>query len=109
MFIVNDTGLNTIYYVSRYSEIMKYEIIDHQSNAIFSGETYLIGYNGKINHSGITYDFIKDNLYTYKSYYKDDFDIYYLSNQTLVRCFDDDTRLQNFTIKENINTFKNKI
>jgi len=108
MIIVDNSGLNRIVYYSRYNQIDKYEIYDHSSNITTSGLTTLVGYNGKIDHSGITYQFVQDRIYTYKSYWFYD-GKYYLSNQSMMRCFADDSRLnENYVIPEKTNTFKNK-
>jgi len=108
MIIVYSGQTNNLIYTSRYNAISKYEILDHSTNEIFSGLTNTIGYNGKINHSGITYQFEQNGLYTYKSYWYDSgTTTYYLSNQTLIRCFIDS--VSNTFVKQNKkNIFKTK-
>ena len=69
MIKVNSGGYNDIQYYSRYNRIDKYEILDHNSRIVESGSTSLFGYDGKINHTGITYKFVSNNLYTYKAYF----------------------------------------
>jgi len=69
MIIVEAGSGNTFYYYSRYSQINKYEILDHNSRIVDSGNTLIVGYGGKINHTGITYSFDSNNVFTYKSYY----------------------------------------
>lgn len=91
MIIVSPNTTNALIYYSRYNRIDKYEIINHSTNVITSGTTYLIGNGSKILHSGITYNFQDNGLYTYKAYYFDTgyTNEYYISNQTLLRCFTD--------------------
>lgn len=79
-------GTNTIYYYSRYNRVDKWEILDHTTNLTTSGLTSIIGYNGKIEHSGLTYDFNTNNYYTYKAFYTEDSGAtYYIANQTTLQ------------------------
>lgn len=77
---------NTLLYYSRYNRIDKYEIYDHTTKLVSSGLTSLLGYNGKIQHSGLTYDFNTNNYYTYKAYFTNDSgSTYYIANQTTLQ------------------------
>lgn len=106
MIIVNSGTSNNLLYYSRYSEINKYEILDHNSKIVFSGLTTILGYDGKINHTGLTYDFLPNQTYTYKSYFIYD-NVEYLANHSYVRSFSDDSRLNDYNINSKPkNSFK---
>lgn len=105
MVIVNTGTTNNIIYYSRYNEIDYYEILDHDDRLINSGNTYLVGYNGKINHSGLTYNFDAGNTYTYKAYfYSEPENKNYLSTQLILKTVKDRLQVYNQIVKEN-NTF----
>lgn len=77
---------NTIWYYSRYNRVDKYEIYDHTTKLVSSGLTHFVGYDGKIEHSGLTYNFNTNNYYTYKAFYTENSGAtYYLANQTLLQ------------------------
>lgn len=109
MIQINSGIGNLIIYYSRYTEVHKYEILDHDTRIVTSGETYLVGNaGGKIEHSGMTYDFKPNTLYTYKSYYKEN-DIYYLATQQLLQTWTGDEIVEGFTVyveDNDKNTFK---
>lgn len=102
MIIVNSGTSNNIIYYTRFTEINKYEILDHTSMIVFTGATDIIGYDGKINHTGLTYNFAPDQTFTYKSYYVLSGQTY-LANHSYLRSFSTDERLKNFNtrVKEN--------
>jgi hypothetical protein len=106
MIVVSSGSPNNIEYYSRYNRIDKWEIIDEQTNVTTSGLTSIIGSNGLIQHTGLTYNFVANSLYLYKAYFISGST--YLSYQGLIRSFSDDTRLENYTTPERTNTFKNK-
>lgn len=89
-------------YYSRYNQIDRWEILDHNSRVVLTGDTVETAVDGKITQS-ITYDYIVNGLYTYKAYYEDS-----LANQSLIKYSSDRKgRYKNF-VKE-ANTFKTRI
>jgi hypothetical protein len=86
MIEVLSNTINDITYYTRYNQIDKYEILDHDSRIVESGNTTITGYNGKIQHY-ILYNFIKNEIYTYKSYFLDD-GVYYLATDLLLKSED---------------------
>jgi hypothetical protein len=54
--------------------------MDHNTRIYYSAITYIQSTNGKINHN-LTYNFILNNLYTYKSFYENK-----LAQHTLLKC-----------------------
>lgn len=100
------TGTTLSYYV-RYNHIDKYELLDHNSNIINSGLTTLTTSNGKIQHN-ITYNFSKNTILTYRSYYLID-GIYYLANQTLIQNTTDDRVSDIYKVRtKNRNVWKHR-
>lgn len=98
-------------YISRYNRIDKYEILDHNSRIIVSGNTTIISQGGKITHSGLTFPIYDNNLYTYKSYYLNDTDsLYYLATQQLIKVYwTEDYRESKFkSVNKPKNTFKTR-
>lgn len=83
MITVYSGQTNTLTYYSRYNRIDKFEILDHNSRIVDSGLTSIIGDGGKIQHTGLTYQFILNNLYTYKAYFISGGT--YIANQTLLK------------------------
>jgi len=108
MIVVNTGTTNDIQYLSRYNQIDKYTILDHSTRDITSGETYLIAVGEKIFHTGITYQFQKNCLYTYKSYFLYNTK-YYLANISLLTTYENNKRVDNQVVVEKTkNTFKVK-
>jgi len=107
MIVVNSGSTNNIEYYSRYNRIDSWEIIDQQTQIITSGQTTIVGSNGLIQQTGLTYDFKLNSLYTYKSYFIES-GVTYLSYHGLIRTFSDDSRLEQYVIPSRTNTFKNK-
>ena len=107
MILVNTGTTNYISFISRYNEISKWEIIDHNSKIVYSGTTSSVGMDGKIQLTGFTYQFAKNETYTFKAYYLYD-GIYYLATQQLIRTWKEDERVDNYVqeVKEK-NKFKN--
>lgn len=100
MYIVNSGTNNTISYYTRYETINYYEILDHWSRIVYSGNTIISAISGQIEHTGITYNFKPNNLYTYKSYYINNNEKL-LANQTLIQSYLDDTMISdNFKWQE---------
>lgn len=96
MIFVSGKTINEISYYSRYGRIDKYEILDHNTRIVNSGTTTIIADGAKITHSGLTYVFKDNNIYTYKSYYWDeDTSNYYIANISLLQSNvgDNDSRL----------------
>ena len=109
MIIVSVGSVNKLTYYSRYNRIDKYEIMDHATRIILSGATNITGSDGKIEHSGITYSFVANNLYTYKAFYIES-GATYLSHQVLLKTEFNKTTIFD-TIKDIVkpkNTFKVK-
>lgn len=108
MLEVNSGQTNSLTTYNRYNRINKFEIYDHNTKITTSGETSITGYFGKIIHTGITYSFTENNLYTYTTYFKyDEDDQYYLCNQTLVKSWKDDERVDDYiVIDKEDNRFK---
>lgn len=101
---------NSIYYLSRYNRIDKFELYNHETSIIYSEVVSITAYEegGKIYHSGITFNFKPNSLYTYKSYYKQN-DIYYLANTSLLKTWIEDERIDDYVISNKPkNTFKIK-
>lgn len=107
MILVNTGTTNYISFISRYNDISKWEIIDHNSKIVYSGTTSSVGMDGKIQLTGFTYQFAKNETYTLKAYYLYD-GIYYLATQQLIRTWTDDERVDNYVqeVKPK-NKFKN--
>ena len=104
--IIVDSGNTNILYFSRFSQVDKWEILDHNSRVVDSGLTTIVGYNGKINHTGITYQFEPNNVFTYKSYYIYN-NIPYLANHSFIQSYDNSVRMGIFKEPvKNKNTFK---
>lgn len=99
--VVSGDTINVSYY-SRYDTINKWEVLDHNSRIILSGDTSINAINGKIEHD-LTYTYAKNGLYTYKSYYNDN-----LSNQTQIRYAENRTSFFKTFVKA-INTFKTRL
>jgi len=83
-------GDNSLTYYTRQTQIDKYEILDHASRIVSSGITHIVGYDGKINHTGLTYDFQNNTIFTYKSYYLYEGN-YYLAAHLLLQSFSGET------------------
>jgi len=98
MIIVSGNTNNIIYY-TRYTQIDKYEILDHETRIVNSGLTTIVGYNGKINHTGLTYNFSDNNVYSYKSYYLYE-GTYYLATHQFLQSYANDDRLNQFNQME---------
>lgn len=98
MILVNTGTTNYISFISRYNDISKYEIIDHNSKIVYSGTTSSVGMDGKIQLTGITFNFKPFETYTLKAYYLYD-SIYYLATQQIIRTWTDDARMNNY-VKE---------
>jgi hypothetical protein len=73
-----------ITYYSRYNQVDRFEILDHNSRIVYSGLTSLTAISGKITHTINDYEFAYNEVFTYKSYYNN-----YLANQTLLKYVDD--------------------
>ena len=101
MIIVNQ-DTNQIEYFSRYDNVDSYVITDHNSRIVYSGLTNLIAINGKITHTGLTYQFYPPDIYTYKSFYQGN-----LANQTMVTWVNDGRSDNYKPITKVNNTFVN--
>lgn len=95
--IIVSGSTNNIEYYSRYNTINYYEILDHWSRIVFSGNTNITAINGIVYHTGITYEFIDNNIYTYNSYYIEN-DIKYLANQSMLQSYNEYVVNNRFTI-----------
>lgn len=78
--ITVSTDTTSINYISRLPQIDSWKILDHSSRVVSSGLTNIFAVNNRIIHSGLTFNFQRNGLYTYKSYYGDK-----LANQTLLK------------------------
>jgi hypothetical protein len=108
MIEINSGNTNNLIYFSRYNQVDKFEIYDHQTNITVSGATLLTGMDGKIQHTGITFTFLADSLYTYYAYYFY-IDTYYLCTQQLLRTWKNEERLDTYTsVIKDKQTFKIK-
>lgn len=92
MYIVDAGSGNTITYYTRYLQIHKWEIMDHETRITTSGATNIIGYDGKIFHTGVTYEFDENSQYTYKSYFLTG-GTYYLATHLLLHSYSGSTLL----------------
>lgn len=107
MIEVQSGTTNYITFISRYNQIDKYEIIDHNSKIIYSGDTTVIGIDGKIQLTGFTFQFAKNETYTMKAYYLYN-NIYYLASHQLIRTWKEDERVDNYVTEDKPkNKFKN--
>lgn len=115
MILVNTGTTNYISFISRYNEISKWEIIDHNSKIVSSGTTSVIGMDGKIQLTGFTYQFAKNQTYTLRAYALvfDQYgqrvqNVYFLASQQLIRTWEEDERVDNYVqeVKPK-NKFKN--
>ena len=107
MIEVQSGTTNYISFISRYNQISKWTIQDHNSKIIYSGDTTVIGMDGKIQLTGFTFQFAKNETYTLKAYYLYD-GVYYLASQQLIRTWKDDERVDNYVKeKKPKNQFKN--
>ena len=103
---------NGIDYISRFNEINKFELIAHDTKEIYSEEGLKIvaWADGRITHSGLTFNFKPNTLYTYSSYFLDTINNkYYLAHRSLLKTWHGDERIDNYVepIKTK-NTFKTK-
>ncbi len=99
--IISGTTIDLSYY-SRYNNVDKWEILDHNSRIVTSGLTNLTAIDGKIHHTGLTYNYTENGLYTYKSYFENN-----LSNQSLLKYTKNRIDLYKVFIKER-NVYKTK-
>lgn len=106
MIEVTASNNNYITFYSRYNQIDKFEIIDHNSKIVYSGETTAVGMDGKIQLTGFTFDFSPTETYTFKAYYLY-MNKYYLATRQMIRTWKADERVDNY-IKEvkQKNTYK---
>lgn len=85
MITVKSGTTNTLTFLDKYNQIDYYEIRNQSTNEIYSGTTMINGDGGKIIFSGLTYNFEKNNLYTFQSFY--DFEnIHYLGSTHILKC-----------------------
>jgi len=99
---------NSLTYHTRYTHIDKYEILDHENRLLNSGTTNIFGWtNGLITHSGLSYTFPENNLFTYKSYflYRGE---YYLAAHLLLQSFSGETSMLDAPFKKVSRTYRNK-
>lgn len=108
MIEVNTGTTNSIEFISRYNQIDKWEIMDHNSRIVYSGDTTEVGYEGRIILTGFTFTFDKNEVYSFKAYYKNTLDNkYYLCTQQLLKTWVDDNRIDNYIKqKKSKNTYK---
>jgi hypothetical protein len=107
MIEVQSGTTNYISFISRYNQISKWTIQDHNSKIIYSGDTTVIGMDGKIQLTGFTFQFAKNETYTLKAYYLYD-GVYYLATHQMIRTWTYDERVDNYVQEEKPkNKFKN--
>lgn len=99
MIEVNTGTTNYISFISRYNMINKWEIIDHNSKIVYSGDTTITGMDGKIQLTGFTFTFNQNETYTLKAYYLYQ-GIYYLATQQLIRTWTGNERVDNYVQEE---------
>lgn len=111
MLQVTTGTTNDLIYISRFNNINKFEIYSHENKLLFEEAISLTAYTeGKIYHSGITFDFKPNTLYTYISYYySNETNKYYVANRSLLRTWYGDERLETYNeIVKPKNKFKTK-
>lgn len=106
MIIVTTGTTNNILFTSRFLNIDKIEIIDHNTKDVETIYISLTGdTGGKIYLTGLTYSFLKNNTYTFKAYSRYD-NNYYLGNYSLIRTWLNDERVDNYVKYDKTNTYK---
>jgi hypothetical protein len=106
MLEVTTGTTNYIMFISRYNQIDKIEFLDHNSKVVYSEDVTIVGMDGKMQLTGITFNFKPNLTYTFKAYFKYN-NNYYLATQQLIRSWKDNERVDNYIKDVKKNTFIN--